>query len=425
MTARAAPDAGGSVFVEHPSREAIYAELHARAIEPIATSARIRRVSFMPGPNGPALQEVAARFAAFAGMPTLSPDDGRIRHIKAERSGRKITWELHNEFATLTWQSVLTDWEAWPEDIGLSCFEGLQLVSATRIDLTDTFTITEEALVGFNPITLCYSDMYAGHAQVATDFKRDRDGFTRYELAAGQCNVLRRGVLVRRLLEIETYSNFVLLGLPVARSYAPTIQGLEAALSGVMGRIGHAHSLAENRVALDGIHALSAEVGRGIEETSFRFAASQAYADVLKTRLVQLVETPIGEFTTIERYLTNRTDPAVATCLATEKRLKALAMKLQRSAELLNAHISLNLEMQNQTILDTISRTSESQYRLQETVEGLSIIAISYYALAILGYIIEGFSHIWHVDKGIVMLCAAPIMLLLVWRGIKRLRKAA
>lgn len=425
MTVNGASAAREPLFADHPGRAAIYAELHARPVEPIATAARIRRVAFMRGGEGPSLEEVARRFADFAGQPALSLDDGRIRHIKVERGGRKATFELHNEFATLTWQSGLTDREPWPDDIGLSCFVGLQRVTATRIDLTETSAISEGALVGFSPVSLCYCELYDGHAQVATDFNRDRDGFTRYELAAGECNVVRRGTLVRRLLEIETYSNFVLLGLPVARAFGTTISEFEGALSQVMGRVGHAHSTKENREALESIHALSAEVGRSIEETSFRFAASQAYADVLDTRLRQLAERPIGEFTTIARYLTNRTGPAVATCLATEKRLQAVATKLQRSAELLNAHISLSLETQNQTILDTISRTSESQYRLQETVEGLSIIAISYYALAILGYMIEGVSHIWHVDKAIAMLCAAPVVLFLVWQGIKRLRKHA
>ncbi|MDZ5448319.1 DUF3422 domain-containing protein [Labrys sp. ZIDIC5] len=425
MTAIGVSEASEPPFVDHQGRAAIYAELHARPTEPIATSARIRRIAFMPADAGPSLEEVARRFALFAGQPVLPFDDARTRHIKVERGGRKATFELHNEFATLTWQSDLTDREPWPEDIGLDCFAGLQRVSATRVDLTETHTITEAALVGFNPISLCYSELYDGRAQVATDFNRDRDGFTRYELAAGQCNVLRRGVLVRRLLEIETYSNFVLLGLPVARALGSTIRQFEGAVSQVMGRVGHTHSTRENREALESIHALSAEVGRSIEETSFRFAASQAYAAVLDTRLRQLVERPIGEFTTIDRYLTNRTTPAVATCLATEKRLQAVAMKLERSAELLNAHISLSLETQNQTILDTISRTSESQYRLQETVEGLSIIAISYYALAIIGYMIEGVSHIWHVDKAIAMLCAAPVVLFLVWCGIKSLRKRA
>jgi len=72
-----------------------------------------------------------------------------------------------------------------------------------------------------------------------------------------------------------------------------------------------------------------------------------------------------------------------------------------------------------------MNRRAQQQLKLQETVEGLSIIAISYYALAILGYMIEGVSHIWHVDKAIAMLCAAPVVLFLVWQGIKRLRRHA
>ena len=78
--------------------------------------------------------------------------------------------------------------------------------------------------------------------------------------------------------------------------------------------------------------------------------------------MTRLRERAIGEFTTIERFLNNRVQPALATCRAMEKRLLALTEKVQRSIELLDARISLSIQSQNQSVLDTISRTSASQF---------------------------------------------------------------
>jgi len=404
---------------EHPDRASIYDELHARATEPIETQVRIRRATYLSGPDAEVFNRAVSSFLAWAGM----ADRPDLRLYSFIRQGRRITLERHNEFLTLTWESSLDDWTAWPTDIGLEHLAGLLLVSATRLDVTDTITISEGARSGFNAKSLSYSGVYDGQAEIATDFIRDDDGFTRFELATGQCGALRRGVIVRRVLEIETYSSLVLLGLPMARSVSLHVRAEETELASIMAFPHQSSPIQDNRETLGRLHALANEVNNQIGQTEFRFAASQAYGDVLKTRLVRLQEKAIGEFTTIDRYLSNRIEPAIATCRATEKRLATLAIKIQRATELLNAHISLDLQTQNQAILDTISHTSNRQYRLQETVEGLSIVAISYYALAILGYVLDGLSHIVHIDKGIGLLIAAPIIIFFVWLGMWRLKR--
>ena len=79
--------------------------------------------------------------------------------------------------------------------------------------------------------------------------------------------------------------------------------------------------------------------------------------------------------------------------------------------------------MQNQSVLDGLSATARSQFRLQQTVEGLSIIAISYYALGLLGYLYEGFHALLPAPKGTMLALSAPLVLLLVFLGIRRIRQ--
>lgn len=403
---------------QHPDRALIDAETHARPVGPLPTSLRIRRAAFMADP---ARQPLGALIAAIIERFGIKASDDR-RQLTFEAAGYQVTAEFHNEFATLTWTAGLDNWVTWPEGIGLELFAEMPLIAATRIDLVAADTISREALAGFDPLSLCYSEIFSSTAQAATDFVIGEDGFTRFEVAVGKCGDLRRGVVVRRLLEIETYRNLALLGLPLARTLTPVIHAQERQLAVLMRDLGHGTSMADNRQALDALHNLSMEVGRTVEDSNFRFAASHAYASVLRARLDRLDEVSIGELTTFERYLENRIEPAIATLTAIEKRLAALTAKLERSTELLNARISLSIETQNQTVLDTIADTARSQYRLQHTVERLSTIAIAYYALALLGYLVAGLHEAVPMDKNIVLAIAAPIILLLVWFSLRGLR---
>ncbi len=407
---------------EHGYRRLIDAETHARPVPPLTAPLRIRRLAFMSADGGADLRAVHAKMAGIAGATTEGP--AWARQLEFERNGHHVTWELHNEFATFTWTAPVDDWEGRPEGVGLEYHEQLLLVFATRIDLMLTDAIAPAALEGFNPLSLCYSSIFDGAAEVATDFYLDADGFTRFEVAARQMGALRQGVLVRRLLEIETYRTMALIGLPLAREMGGQVASYERRLAAIMQTIGQGETLADHQTMLAGLHQLSSEVGRTVEETSFRFAATQAYGEVLAERLTRLREQAIGEFTTIQRFINNRAQPALATCRATEKRLLALTEKVQRSIELLDARISLSIQSQNQSVLDTISRTASSQFKLQLTVEGLSIIAISYYALGILGYVFEGMHDVLPYPKGVMLGLAAPVVILLVFLGIRRLRKA-
>lgn len=407
---------------EHAYRRLIDAETHARPVPPMTAPLRIRRLAFMSADGGGDLRAVHARMAGLAGVVADGPT--WARQLEFERDGHHVTWELHSEFATFTWTASADDWVARPAGIGLEYHDTLLLVFATRIDLMPTEAIAASALGGFNPLSLCYSTIFDDTAEIATDFHLDSDGFTRFEVAARRMSPLRQGVLVRRLMEIETYRTMALVGLPLAREMGGQVGEYERRLAQIMQTIGRGETLADHQQTLAALHRLSSEVGQTVEETSFRFAATQAYGEVLAERLHRLREQAIGEFTTIERFLNNRAQPALATCRAMEKRLLALTEKVQRSIELLDARISLSIQSQNQSVLDTISRTSASQFRLQQTVEGLSIIAISYYALGLLGYVFEALHDVLPYPKGTMLGLSVPLVVLLVFLAIHRIRRA-
>lgn len=408
--------------VDHPDRQAITEELHARPVDFIDGEARVRRLVFVAATPG-GMETVIARFNAFAASHTIEPMARGVRQTGFVAGARAVTWEFHTEFVTITWRAPLDDGENWPTDIGLDATGNELLIAATRIDVIADREMPQRFIPQFNPSSLCVSSVEDGAAQVATDYVADAAGYTRLEFAAGGLTPLRRSILVRRLLEIDTYRSMAMLALPLARRTAPELADAERDLTKLIETLAGATTSEAIQTALNALHQLSIRSGQLSERLGYRFAAAKAYGRILEARLEGLREGPTALGSTIGRYLGNRVDPALATCLAIEKRLETLTDKIERAIELLNLRIGLDLQIQNKTVLETIARTAQSQFRLQATVEGLSVIAISYYVLGILGYVLAGPLEIAHFDKTLAVSVAAPFAILTVWWLVRRLRR--
>lgn len=409
---------------EHPYRSAIMAEVHARPVEIVPELCRVRRLVFVMPPVAGSMQRAFDRFAAWCAVEALPPPRPGNRQCTFARDQRHVTWEFHTEFVTITWRTDLEDWTSWPTDIGLDAIGEGQLIGAMRVDLTADPTIPERLIPGFQPPSLCLANIENGKGQVATDFVPDEDSFTRFELAAGNLTPLRRSIILRRLLEIETYRTMALLGLPLARELSPDIRVIETELTALIGSLSNATTPQSVQAALAALHALSVRSGQASERLGYRFAAGQAYGEVLRTRLAGIRESGTSSGSTLTHYIGNRVEPGLATCAALEKRLSVLSDKIERAIELLNVRIGVDMQVQNAALLDNIAKTARSQFLLQRTVEGLSAIAISYYLLGIISYAMAGpLSHLqW--DKTMALSAAAPFVVLFVWFMVRRVRKS-
>ncbi|MCR6671510.1 MAG: DUF3422 family protein [Devosia ginsengisoli] len=171
------------IWQEHPYRRLIEAETHARPVLPMTPPIRVRRLGFMSADGGADLRALHEKMADIAGAAPQGPS--WARQLDFEHDGRQVTWELHNEFATITWSGPADEWDDRPAGIGLELHDGLLVVLATRIDVIPTETVGEKALAGFNQLSLCYSQIFEGGAEAATDFHAGKDGYTRFEVAAG------------------------------------------------------------------------------------------------------------------------------------------------------------------------------------------------------------------------------------------------
>ena len=119
-----------------------------------------------------------------------------------------------------------------------------------------------------------------------------------------------------------------------------------------------------------------------------------------------------------------RYDPAMRTVKSSERRLENMANRAMRAGDLLRTRVEVERSAQNQQLLESMNQRADMQLRLQKTVEGLSVVAISYYAVSIAGYLLYPVAEALGVTKGLLMAAVTLPVVLIVWAAIRRIRHA-
>jgi uncharacterized membrane-anchored protein len=95
-----------------------------------------------------------------------------------------------------------------------------------------------------------------------------------------------------------------------------------------------------------------------------------------------------------------------------------------RATQLLSTRVDVTRERQNQAVLESMNRRAKMQLRLQQTVEGLSVVAITYYLASLVGYLAKGLEAAgFAVDAYLATGVSIPVVALLVAMGVGRLRR--
>jgi uncharacterized membrane-anchored protein len=263
-----------------------------------------------------------------------------------------------------------------------------------------------------------------GHSWAVSDFLVQPNGFERVMvIGPSSTTATRAGRISQRLLELETYRLMALRGLPVAKQLGPMLGQSETALLEITARL--ENKGASDEQLLDQLVALATGVERATAEHAYRFSATRAYDALVSQRLAELRETPIPGTQTIGEFMQRRLSPAIATVAATGQRLASLAERISRASSLLRTRVDIATEEQNRQLLEKLTRGQELQLRLQTTVEGLSIAAISYYVISLLSYAakaLEGSG--LPFDPDVLVGLAVPFVLWGVWHTTRRIQRA-
>jgi uncharacterized membrane-anchored protein len=261
-----------------------------------------------------------------------------------------------------------------------------------------------------------------GAGSAFTDLRIHEDGFGRLLILDRGMTAGQRGRALQRLLEMDTYRMLALLAFPVARSLIPTLTEVEQELASITAAL--VNAVEEDEPALlERLTRLAAQIESRQSETLFRFSAAVSYYDLVQRRIVELREERIQGLQTFREFTERRLAPAMNTCRSVTGRLEALSVRVAQATRLLSTRVELSSERQSQALLASMNRRAQLQLRLQETVEGFSIAAITYYTVGLVGHAAEGLEALGlRVRPAIAMGVAIPIAALLAFFGLRLIR---
>jgi uncharacterized membrane-anchored protein len=215
-----------------------------------------------------------------------------------------------------------------------------------------------------------------------------------------------------------------LLALPLARQAAPEIARIENGLASAMASMATTASSGDDHALLDRLTRIAADIESLSSASSYRFGAARAYHALIERRISELREERIEGLQTIAEFMDRRLRPAMHTCQSVAERQESLSQRVARASNLLRTRVDVALEGQNRDLLASMDRRAQLQLRLQQTVEGLSVVAISYYLLGLVAYAVKSAKGLHlPVDPDTVPGLALPLVLGLVWWGAHRFKK--
>lgn len=380
---------------EHELRSELLGELHARPFEKITVPRRVFLMAFLTDADSALLdREQIEKLCLTQGV---APPARTASYHSIEIGKWKFRWEQHNEFTTYRWDIAdEEDTGTFGGPVGARLLAELDFISpgnllvATHLKITQQHHTVSEYEEIFNPSSLCFIETDRGRSRIATDFQADMMGFTRFVVEDHGMSPNRAGALVQRVLEVETYRMLALLGLPMAKKAMPIVNQTQNGLAELTASIATTESMEDNHALLKKLTDLAAVLEAQAAATSYRFAASQAYYNIVLARLSAMHENSIDGARRFSSFFNRRLTPAISTCKTVEDRQNALSRKLMRTAELLRTRIQFELEQQNRDLLASMDKRAKLQLRLQQTVEGLSVAAVSYYIVGLVKYLSEG-----------------------------------
>jgi uncharacterized membrane-anchored protein len=356
-----------------------------------------------------------------------------VTHYSGQIGRHTLKWESHTEFVTYSaFAPGLAERpfdpskaEVFPE-AWVAAAPGRRIASVLiRVEEMpeDEAQIAAKLEDWFVPESLACASILDGSGIVAGDFRIDPAGHMRFAVFVRPGTGERRvGRIVQRLCEIETYRAMSMLGLGQARELGGRLNALDPELSALVSTLTDETGPAENN--LHELLRIAAELESLAVGFSFRAGATAAYEAIVNDRIAVLREERFQGRQTFGEFMRRRYDPAMRTVKSVENRLGAMLERAARAAELLRTRVDVQRSAQNQLLLASMDRRADLQLRLQRTVEGLSVVAISYYAVNLAAYLVAPLAEVAGVGKAASLAVLTPLVFLAVWAMVRQLRRS-
>lgn len=363
-----------------------------------------------------------------------APDD-TISHSRHNLGAYRVRWERHTEFVSWTFLKPL-DQEpageppaataslprAWLEGLPGQRLVGLNLWAFSGTTQDDEAPdprirqlLYDETLVG--------SALSDGRCEAYTDFAIHPDGYSRTLLFVGNATPRGLGRLIQRLLEIETYRMAALMGFPAALKSSSELAQAERELAELATSIPTIRREEEPQL-LDRLTHLAGQIESQYAALHSRFSASSAYFSLVDRRINDLGETRIAGLQTFREFMDRRLSPARNTCEWAVRRQDSLSQRVSRMSNLLRTRVEIMQQQNSEALLATMNQRGDLQLKLQSTVEGLSVAAITYYIVGLVSFVAKGMQTWgWPWSPELTTAVAIPVVALSVWWSIRRLHQ--
>ena len=418
---------------DHPLRYALANELHARPFPSLGVPSTAVFLAVKQPTDAAKRDRGADRAHLIAlldryGAAHPQPD---ATHFFGQVGRHMLKWESHTEFVSYM---MLTDgpsdkpfdpdaFDVFPED-WLEMSPGQRMTSAVihvaameseeslRADISKMFVAESVAV----------ARVLDNSAVIAGDFRIDAAGHLRFLVSAAPTTGQRRiGRIVQRLCEVETYKTMSMLGFNRVRDMGNRMGDIDGQLGRLMAEMTDGYTPAEK--TLGHLLEVSAELEAMVAKSSFRFGATEAYARLVDQRIDVLREERFDGRQTFSEFMMRRFAPAMRTVESTKDRLRNMSDRALRAGNLLRTQVDVERSAQNQVLLESMNRRADAQLQLQRTVEGLSVVAISYYAVSLAGYLLYPLSEPLGLSKGMITALVTIPVVGLVWWMIRRIRR--
>lgn len=412
-----------AVSQDHPLRAVLTREMHVRGLPQISAPALALQWVVL-------VDEEEARQSAVMLHDWLTAQAAEFeasdRFIRCSLGDLHITWERHTEFMTFsvlapTCGGTLFDLTPFAAVREWTARLPGRTFRSTQIAVVRDEPSHEDTSVHFNADDLIVSDVAARRARIWSDFRLHSDGFGQMliqdkGLAGDEC-----GQLLQRIREMGNYRKMALLGLPEARQATPLLSDLEQRLTAITTRISEKD--ADDEQILEELSSLGAELAQVSARTSYRMSATRAYAEICLDRIRRLGVEPVRGFRSLDDFTERRLIPAMRTCEAFGHRLENLAQRAAWTSSMLRTRVDTALARRNRDLLASMDRRTGLQLRLQHTVEGLSVVAVSYYSVGLIDRFIEALEELGpHAPVGLRVVLL-PLIVATVYLGLRHIRK--
>ena len=413
-------------------RVALSNEWHARPLLALPSPLRCSHVVCLRGQS--TLNDRREQFAAFCQTHGQSGPDKHSRHHSVQVGSCLLKWEGHTEADSYT---LLVAGNAEPPfattaldflDEGMRTQLISELFLGVHIEVIACHDSAEETRLQRIRSLLGTSEVYGGTLSDAkgefwSSFRLDAQGFLRLVIMDCSLSNARLARQLQRILEVETYRMLAMLGLPAAREVMGILGELEPALDDVMKQIAHRDADPALERLLERITRIAAKVEHVEASQAYRFAASRAYNGIVERRLAELSEEQKGSAPRYTTFLQKTLMPAMRTCEAVERRTQELAQRVTRATQLLDSMVDMDQKKQNQAILESLADRANLQLRLQQSVEGFSIFAITYYAVGLLAYLFKSGKTLGlAINPDLLTGIIAPVILVIVWLSVRNIK---